>query len=343
MKIINSQKGKVLKIAISHLPPLVDITDKQVTGFEIELWEKIAKNANLKYKYTKYKFKNILPALKRETVDVGIAGITITSKREKILDFSYNTLNSDLTILVSGKNKLNVWVLIKSFFVKKQKKFFILLFAPIAMIIVFAHIIWLIERGQGAFSSEYFTGILETCWWLFVSLSTVGYGDFVPATWIGKLLGFVVILIGLGFFGLYVGQISSLFTVKRMQTSITSHKDLDGKKVATLKHTASEEAIKNTKAKVVLVEKIEAAYKKLRTNKVDAIIFDTPVLLYYLNNNKSENFVAIEKLFHPQYYGFAFSEGSKLRETINRELLNLQENGEYNELYEKWFGDFFTL
>lgn len=42
---------------------------------------------------------------------------------------------------------------------------------------------------------SFFIGI----WWAIVTTSTVGYGDFVPATTTGKMMGILLILIGAGF------------------------------------------------------------------------------------------------------------------------------------------------
>ena len=222
---------KRLKVAIDEFPPLVYTSEEKPTGFEVELWEKIAKELKLSFRYIKYNFKNIIPALQKNKVDIGFAGITRTEEREEAIDFSHHTLDSNLAILVSRRNKSNVWAMIKDLFFHRLRKLFIILLMLFAFIIAVAHIIWLVERGQGTFNPEYFTGILETCWWLFVSISTVGYGDFVPATWLGKFVGVFIILVGLGVFSIYIGQISSLFTLKRMESDIKSHEDLAEKKL----------------------------------------------------------------------------------------------------------------
>ena len=38
-----------------------------------------------------------------------------------------------------------------------------------------------------------FLSILSSCWWSVVTMSTLGYGDMVPATLLGKLLGAIII------------------------------------------------------------------------------------------------------------------------------------------------------
>jgi glutamine transport system substrate-binding protein len=39
------------------------------------------------------------------------------------------------------------------------------------------------------------------------------------------------------------------------------------------------------------------------------------------------------------YYGIAFPKGSELVATVNKALKTLQDNGQYEALYTKWFGE----
>ena len=52
--------------------------DGKFTGFDIELWETIAKKLGLSYKFQPMDFNGIIPGLQTGNVDVGIAGMTIT-------------------------------------------------------------------------------------------------------------------------------------------------------------------------------------------------------------------------------------------------------------------------
>lgn len=54
----------------------------------------------------------------------------------------------------------------------------------------------------------HFPTIFEGIWWAVVTISTVGYGDFVPSSGAGRFLGMVLILVGAGFFGFYMATIS---------------------------------------------------------------------------------------------------------------------------------------
>jgi len=53
--------------------------------------------------------------------------------------------------------------------------------------------------------------VWEGLWWAWVTITTVGYGDVVPVTGEGRLIGAILILIGVGLFAMLTASISVLF------------------------------------------------------------------------------------------------------------------------------------
>ena len=49
----------------------------------------------------------------------------------------------------------------------------------------------------------------EGIWWAWVTISTVGYGDYVPVSMAGRIFAIVLILLGMGLFALLTAQISA--------------------------------------------------------------------------------------------------------------------------------------
>lgn len=58
---------------------------------------------------------------------------------------------------------------------------------------------------------EAFSSIPATMWWGVVTLTTVGYGDVAPVTPLGKLIGAIIALLGIGMFAMPAGIIASGF------------------------------------------------------------------------------------------------------------------------------------
>jgi voltage-gated potassium channel len=64
---------------------------------------------------------------------------------------------------------------------------------------------------EGAVQPDKFGTIPDAMWWAIVTLATVGYGDVIPITPLGKLFGSVVILAGLIIVALPIGIIATAF------------------------------------------------------------------------------------------------------------------------------------
>jgi voltage-gated potassium channel len=69
--------------------------------------------------------------------------------------------------------------------------------------------IYFLERGV---QPDKFGSIPAAAWWALATLTTVGYGDVVPITPWGKVLGGVVMLLGLGMFALPIAIIATGFS-----------------------------------------------------------------------------------------------------------------------------------
>lgn len=74
-------------------------------GFDIDLWAAIAEVLGVEYELQPMDFVGIVPALQTGSVDVALAGITITSAREKVVDFSHPYYDSGLTLMVRADNE----------------------------------------------------------------------------------------------------------------------------------------------------------------------------------------------------------------------------------------------
>jgi voltage-gated potassium channel len=77
----------------------------------------------------------------------------------------------------------------------------ILLFASSGMYVI-----------ENAAQPEAFSSIPAAMWWGIATLTTVGYGDIYPITPLGKVLGSIIALLGVGLFALPAGILASGFS-----------------------------------------------------------------------------------------------------------------------------------
>jgi len=59
-----------------------------------------------------------------------------------------------------------------------------------------------------------FGSVPATLWWAIATLTTVGYGDVVPVTPLGRLVAAIVMICGLGVFGLWTGILATGFAAE---------------------------------------------------------------------------------------------------------------------------------
>ena len=93
--------------------------------------------------------------------------------------------------------------------IKKRKEELLITFTLlVVMLILASSLMYYIEHEA---QPDVFTSIPATMWWGIATLTTVGYGDVYPVTGLGKLLGSVIAILGIGVFALPTGIIASSF------------------------------------------------------------------------------------------------------------------------------------
>jgi polar amino acid transport system substrate-binding protein len=194
------------------------------------------------------------------------------------------------------------------------------------------------EKGSESISDHYYPGIFEAAWCIFATMTTVGYGDVVPRQWTGRLVSVLVMVTGIALFGIVIAELSVGLTFNRLQSEINGPEDLRGRLVATVAGSTSIEVIERYGARVDPQETIDLAYEKLIRGEDDAVVFDGPTLRYYMKNRPSDEIIFAGGRIDEQSYGIAFPNNSPLRERVNLAILQLRENGRYQQIYEKWFG-----
>jgi len=335
---------QTLRVVTRVLPPLVvEQPGGAFSGFSIELWDKIAENLKLKFKYhVAPNVGALLEDVRAGKADIGVAAISIVSKREAEFDFSQPILNAGLQIMVRGKGQdaadaNPLWDLLGLLF---SPTILVWLGIALLLILIPAHVVWFLERRQkdGIIPTDkYIPGIFYAMYWAASTLAT--QADQSPRHWLARAVAVLWMFTGVVFVAFYTAQLAATLTVQQIQGGINGPDDLQGKKVATTKGSTAAAALKELRADVVEVARIEEAYKALHDKQVDAVVFDAPVLLYYAAREGKGRVHMVGLPFRKEDYGIVFPRNHPLRKQVNVTLLALREDGTYQKIYDKWFSN----
>ena len=328
-----------LQVVTKPLEPFVFISnDGNLSGFSIELWEVIAQDLGLEYEWVEVtKVTEQLAAVQDGSADVAIAGISMTPEREEVIDFSHPYFDAGLQIMTSAQPTVTPTSLIAMIF---SPALFRVLGLGILTLLVMAHIIWLVERKSNEnMPSSYLGGIWESLWWSLSTIATLEYGDKEkPDSIFKRLLAMAFVVFGIILIAQFTASITASLTVKQLTGVINGPTDLPGKRIGTVGGSTAAIYLEEVGIGYTSVEQIDAAYELLESDRLDAIVYDAPVLLYYAVNEGKGKVQVVGPIFNRETYGIALPTGSDFRESINNELLRLRQNGTYDQIYQKWFG-----
>jgi len=128
--------------------------------------------------------------------------------------------------------------------------------------------------------------------------------------------------------------------VKKGTTDIVSEEDLVGKVVGVQVDTTGQftaEEIAGIK-EIRKYDTILLAFQELELGRIDAIMNDYPVNAY-LSKIRGQTEVAATVTTDEQY-GIGVKKGNdQLLEAINQALADMDADGTYNEIFDKWFGE----
>ena len=96
-------------------------------------------------------------------------------------------------------------------FKEKRSELAVILFLTIILLIVSSTLVYFMEYPV---QPQAFPNIAESLWWAVVTLTTVGYGDIVPMTGLGKIISSLIAFLGIGLVALPTGILGGAFIRK---------------------------------------------------------------------------------------------------------------------------------
>lgn len=319
-------------------PFVIQNNSGEWSGISIDLWKLIAKDLDIDYEIRSFDLEGLTNAVAENKIDIAVSPLTITAEREKVFDFTHSYFTTGLSIAVINKSGNNLISFLKKIFSIEVIEVIILIFT---ILFIVGFLVWLFERKKNnkEFGDGITKGLGSSFWWAAVTMTTVGYGDKAPRTVGGRVVALIWMFAGLIMISGFTAAIASALTVDKLDVGINSLADLNNVRVGTVKGSSSEEYLLQNGFDFITANSIEDGIGNIKDNKIDAFVYDAPILKYFIKSQNIANEIKVLPIvLEPINYAFALPTNSKMRESINQVLLREIDNTEWNAIINFYIG-----
>lgn len=307
-----TQEQLTIGIKESH-PFVIKDGENDYSGISIHLLELML--AGQEFKYVEYEtVSDMIDAASESKIDVGVGTVSITSSRNKKVDFTHAYKSSELAVMYESSNNNLVQIL------KKSVPDLLKAVSLLGVWMLFGGLIyWLLERKREFSLKRMFYGAFNGLYWASATTTTVGYGDVSAETKAGKV--FSVFWMWASIFAM--GTITA--TIVASVNSHTENDDfnLNDSVVAVIENGQTHEIAAMQGISVKTYKNLNEMYTALQSNNVNGILHDKPILDYYVKENtiSGANIKQLDLL--EDRYAFITPKGSDKLNQFNDNLLKI--------------------
>ena len=327
----HSSLGTLIVAVVNDPPMTMKNEQNQWTGFCVELWKEIAASLGLEYEFREMRYREIEDAVRAGEVDLSVSPFHQTVDRYRVFDFSTVFGTSKLAVAILPEKDVHpYWAAVKMLFSWRIMKVALLL---LAVIFAAGLILWLMERKHNPdYAGHPAYGIGTGIYWVGSTLvSGVCTGVGLKTTQ-GRLIGLVWILIGAVAFGALTASLtSSLIENQQFLSYSFDESALRRMHMGCVAGTAEASLLGKMGGAYSLFESTEDGLRALLAKHIDGFLGSERLIGF------EERRFARKFSMHPtdlkrMRFGFAFPQGSPLRELINTPLMSIMEGPEWEKL-----------
>ena len=333
-----SEQAEENVIGIRVAPPFViEEEDGTFSGLTIALWEHIAEQTGIEYRYEKWDIQGMLEGAADGSLYASASALTITSEREESVDFTHPFFVTGLGIAVSYQ-PAGAW---HSFLAIFSFDFLWVLLLLFLLLLFWGFLVWIFERKENTeeFGGSAAEGLGSGFWWAAVTMTTVGYGDKSPRTTGGRVVGFIWMFTGIVVISFFTASIASSLTVTQLDSRVSGPADLPFVRVGALQQSATMDYLDTERIRANSYETIEAGLRAVEENEIDAFVHDAPIIQYFTQLDFRNSVRVLPNTFNDQYYGIALPLGAEYRNDMNRIILDYIASEEWLELRNRFLGE----
>ena len=326
-----------LRVGVTEMPPFtMKGTNGQWEGLSVDLWKIAAARTGWNYRLQELGHDQLVEAVSAGRVDLALSPAPITLENEELADFTHSYYSSGLCVAVAHREP-HPWRALLAELLSANVLLWIV--GMVGVLLAVGTAVWLAERraNEAQFGIAPRTGIGDGIWWAAVTLTTVGYGDKVPRTSAGRLLGVLWLFVGVFLLAAFTGHVSSTLTLQNLGSPIQNPQDLSRYRIGAITRSAGAEYLASHHIRSRTFPNDEAALTAVSRGELTAMVASEPLLRYRLHLEQSNRFDVLPFSLDRRDYAILLPNGSALREPLNRQILHAIAQPEWRELLFKYF------
>ncbi|CAN8032801.1 unnamed protein product, partial [Ixodes persulcatus] len=295
----------------------------------------------------------------RQEADMAIAPLTITSARERVIDFTKPFMSLGISIMIKKPMKMKPGVF--SFMNPLSREIWMcIIFAYVGVSVVlflvsrFSPHEWRYEETFVGPSVSNDFSLYNSLWFSLGAFMQQGC-DICPRSVAGRIVGSVWWFFTLIIISSYTANLAAFLTVERMVTPINSADDLAKQtevEYGTLSFSSTQEFFRRSKIAVyarmwefmntrkhVFTSTYEEGIRRVRESKGKYAFLMESTKNDYINERHPCDTMKVGRNLDAKGYGVATPLGSNLRDRLNLAVLSMKENGDLARLENKWWYD----
>ncbi|KAK8754931.1 hypothetical protein V5799_002370 [Amblyomma americanum] len=295
----------------------------------------------------------------RQEADIAIAPLTITSARERVIDFTKPFMSLGISIMIKKPMKMKPGVF--SFMNPLSREIWMcIIFAYVGVSVVlflvsrFSPHEWRYEETFVGPSVSNDFSLYNSLWFSLGAFMQQGC-DICPRSVAGRIVGSVWWFFTLIIISSYTANLAAFLTVERMVTPINSADDLAKQtevEYGTLSFSSTQEFFRRSKIAVyarmwefmntrkhVFTSTYEEGIRRVRESKGKYAFLMESTKNDYINERHPCDTMKVGRNLDAKGYGVATPLGSNLRDRLNLAVLSMKENGDLARLENKWWYD----
>jgi len=329
--------AETLRVGIKAVPPFA-MPDGQDgwTGISVELWQRIAVDLGWQTEWVVMDSSRAqIKALETGSIDVALGALSMTREREAVMDFSAPFYATHLAIATPAQYSNWRGVLKELLSPAFLRTVAVLLLLLVAV----GGLLWLVERKRNPqeFGGSVMQGIGSGFWWSLVTMTTVGYGDKAPATFIGRLLATIWMFASIIMIAGLTASIAASLTVNQLNTTVRSVQDLNQVRSVAVSGSTGEQYLRKNGIRMQLVATAAEGLMLLREGDAEALIYDE-ALLRYLLKDAAPGIEILRQSIQMEYYAFGMKSSFVHEEKLNQTLLAYTSDSQWKEILNRYLG-----